>query len=134
MTSSKTTSGLDLHARAAYHDAQHHLSARTIAELNRRRIITCNNDLARQHPARREGWPLGAVLGGVCALALGLLLWTSRQEPAAISESFPMATLDATDARDAVDALDAINLTALDEDFDFFLWLTSQEASLLAME
>jgi len=38
------------------------------------------------------------------------------------------------DAFDALDALDTLTLTALDEDFDFFLWLATHEASLLAME
>jgi len=132
---SEMTPELDRHARARYHEAQQHLSARTVAELNRRRIAACATNGARWHPAHRFGWPLAAAFSGACALALGFSLWLPQ---GGTTDTPPVSTvatsLDANDTWDALDALDAINLTALDEDSEFFLWLTSQDANLLAME
>jgi len=116
---------LEQRARAHYLDAQAYLSARTIAELNRRRISSMAA-AGSGHGARHWfGWPLAAALGGACAFVLGLsLLWSTmtHEVPAALAEL------------DALEALDAINLTALDEDSDFFLWLAAHDASLLALE
>jgi len=130
---SEMTSELDLHARACYHEAQRRLSARTIAELNRRRIAACTTDADGQR-AHRFGWPLAAAFGGVCALAIGFSLWLPQGGTANAPPIFTVvASLEANDTWDTLDALDAINLTALDEDSEFFLWLASQDASLLAM-
>jgi len=132
---SEMTPELDQHARACYHEAQRHLSARTAAELNRRRIAACTTDGASWRPAHRFGWPLAAAFSSVCALALGFSLWLPQRgtaDPPPVSTV--VASLDANDTWDALDALETINLTALDEDSEFFLWLTSQDASLLAME
>jgi len=120
---------LDQHARACYHDAQCRLSSHTVAELNRRRIFACAKASVG---GRRFSWPLATALGGACALALcvGMLSpqWLSPSAP------MPMAGLDIADTWDDLDVLEAINLTALDEDSEFFLWLSSQDAGLLALE
>jgi len=129
MTAHGTTSELDRHARACYRAAERGVSARTVAELNRRRMAACTAAEAGVCWPRRFGWRLASALGGACALALGLGLWWSPSLPADAP-----ASIAALDAADVLDALEAINLTALDEDSDFFLWLASQEASLLAME
>jgi len=117
---------LDRHARACYCDAQRHLSVRTVAELHRRRISACNGAGTNRSNTRRFAWPLAAALGSVGALALGLGVWWPHTLPA----DAPAAIA----GLDTLDALEAINLTALDEDSDFFLWLATQDASLLAME
>jgi len=125
MNTQDITPALDLRARADYRQAAQHLSARTVAELHRRRIAAVAAHDSRRSAGQRFGWPLAAAMGGVCALALslGVLLPSMPQDaPAAIAEL------------DALEALEAINLTALDEDSDFFLWLATHETSLLAME
>jgi len=125
MRSQESMLTVEQRARAHYLDAQAHLSARTIAELNRRRISSMAAAEGGHGTRHWFGWPLAAALGGVCAFALGLgLLWPtmSHEVPAALAEL------------DALEALDAINLTALDEDSDFFLWLAAHDASLLVME
>jgi len=136
MTTEHTMPELDRRARAYYRDAEAQVSARTMAELHRRRIsVTSANPTARSAPGGL-GWQLaGAALAGVCALAIGLGWWQqpprSADAPASIAV---LETLDAGDALEALDALDILTLTALDEDSDFFLWLAAHEASLLAME
>jgi len=136
MTTQHTTQDLDQRARAYYRDAQTHLSARTMAELHRRRIsVTSADASARTTSGWFGGRLVGAALAGICALAIGLGWW--RQDPLPPEAPSPMMTweaLDANDALEALDALDAITLTALDEDSEFFLWLATHEASLLAME
>jgi len=132
MTSHDPTPELDRHARACYRDAEHGVSARTVAELNRRRISVCAAAETGRSPARRFGWPLASALGGACALVLGLGVWWSQPLP--VDTPTTIVALGADDPWDALDALETINLTALDEDSDFFLWLATQDASLLAME
>jgi len=131
MTSRKTSPDLppdlDQYARACYRDAEANLSARTVAELHRRRICA---DRARV-AGRWSDWPLAAALGGMGALALSLGLLVPGFLPADTPVPITAAVWDGADA---LDALDAINLTALDEDSEFFLWLSANEASLLAME
>jgi len=129
MTDHDTSPELDLHARACYRAAERGVSVRTVAELNRRRIAACAAAEAGMRWPRQFGWRLASALGCACALALGLTVWWPQSLPADA-----LATIAALDAADVLDALEAINLTALDEDSDFFLWLASQDASLLAME
>jgi len=131
------TSHLDQRARACYRDAEQQVSARTMAELHRRRIAACTADGTGRAARAWFGWPLATAFAGICALALGLgVSWS----PAPVPADAPMpawdelAVLDAADTLEALDVLDTLNLTALDEDSEFFLWLAAHEASLLAME
>jgi len=124
-----TTADVDQQARACYRAAEAHLSAHTVAELHRRRIAACT---ATETGRRWFHWPLATAMGGVCALALALgVIW--RPAPPSPAPA-PIIAVDASETLDVLDALDAINLTALDEDSEFFLWLSTNEASLLAME
>jgi len=118
---------LDQHARACWRAAETHLSTRTVAALHRRRISTCTAGTGGA--SRLARWPLAAAMSGACALVIAVLLWLPPPQPA---DDVPESS--ATAALDALDALEAINLTALDEDSDFFLWLSAHETSLLAME
>jgi len=131
------TSHLDQRARAYYRDAEQHISARTMAELHRRRISVTSADPSARSANGWPGWRLaGAALAGVCALAIGLGWWLPSSLPAD-APATGMAALETQGTRDALEALealDALPLTALDEDSDFFLWLAAHEASLLAME
>jgi len=127
---------LDQHARAAYRQAQAHLSARTVAELHRRRITAINARDTARTASGWLGWPLATALGGLCALTLALGLRSPSFPPDAAPATIASADAldDAADALAVLDALDTLNLTALDEDSEFFLWLAAHEASLLAME
>jgi len=130
MTAHATSPELDRHARACYRAAERGVSARTVAELNRRRIAACAAAGAGAcWRPRRFGWRLASALGSACALALGLAVCWPPSPPAYVPTS-----IAAQDAADVLDALETINLTALDEDSDFFFWLAAQDASLLAME
>ena len=70
-------------------------------------------------------WPRMPVLAGgalaACALALGIALWRPGVEPA------PPGTGGATAAAQA-------QAGALDEDPDFYAWLASDDAGLIALE
>ncbi len=73
-----------------------------------------------------RGWPMGAVFGGlaatVFAVAFGLNFRVGQ-------------TLDDSPARNLIAAVDdAPGITALDYDPDFYAWLASPDAQLMAME
>jgi len=135
---------LDWHARACWREAELHLSARTVAELNRRRIAASSVDRTHRGSGRWFASPwLVTACAGTCAIAISLGLLWMQIFPADIPAFMPVTGMeaadafnpaDAIDALDVLDALDAINLTALDEDSDFFVWFATHEASLLAME
>lgn len=107
-----------LHARAVSD-----VSATTMAQLHRRRHAVLQGEA---HP-RRLGWPAAATFASllVVAIGLGFGLQTTSEPPA---PSAPVATAD-TPVDEADDAY-----AALDENPDFFLWLASSDATLLAME
>jgi len=123
------TTSLDQRAAARYRDAAASVSARTVAELHRRRIAACTEPThARTH---KSAWALAAGFAAAFALVLGL---TWRLPQMSAPEIPTVTAVAALDAANALEALEAINLTALDEDSEFFLWLATHEASLLAME
>lgn len=115
----------DLHARA-----RNEVSSATMAQLHRRRISALDGHA----PARRRfGWPLAASFASVLAIAIGLqsgVLDPGQGDAQAPAQT--VATAPATHS--SLDALEAANLTPLDENPDFFVWLASSDASLLAME
>jgi len=145
MNAQETARDVDRHARACWREAETRLSARTVAELNRRRIEAVSS-IGRGHRGTghwfASPWMATACAGG-CAIAISLgLLWPRALPPSPsasvtatvleVADAFDPA--DAIDALDELDAFEAINLTELDEDSEFFVWLATHEASLLAME
>lgn len=100
------------------------VSAGTSAELHRRRHAV----LAQKSPHARRwfGWPAAAALASVLGLAMALGFGLQRDE--AIPASAPVAA-----ATDTPDELEDTYAT-LDENPDFYLWLASSDATLLAME
>lgn len=108
-----------LHARAVAD-----VSAPTMAQLHRRRHAVLQGGA---RPRRRFGWPAAATFASllVVAIGLGFGLQTTSESPA---PSAPVAT-GGTVSGEVDDAY-----AALDENPDFFLWLASSDATLLAME
>ncbi|TDK21746.1 hypothetical protein E2F46_14495 [Luteimonas aestuarii] len=108
-----------LHARAVSG-----VSAGTMAQLHRRRHAALQGDA---RPRRWFGLPAAAAFASllVVAIGLGFGLQTTSDAPATMA---PLATAGTP----AVEIDDAY--AALDENPDFFLWLASSDANLLAME
>lgn len=108
-----------LHARAVAG-----VSAGTMAQLHRRRHAALQGEA---RPRRWFGLPAAAAFASLLVVAIGLgfgLQTTSDPvaPPAAVATSdVPVAEVDDAYA-------------ALDENPDFFLWLASSDANLLAME
>ena len=104
-----------LHARAVSE-----VSATTSAQLHRRRHAVLQGEA---RPRRRFGWPAAAAFASllVVAIGFGFGLQTTGEAPAA-----PAMAATGGEVEDAY--------AALDENPDFFLWLASSDATLLAME
>jgi len=144
MNAQETAAEVDQHARACWREAEIHLSARTVAELNRRRIEAVNSIERVNRSAGHwlaSPW-MATACAGACAIAISLgLLWPWRfpspstpMTAAVLETADAFDPVDAIDALDELDAFDAINLTELDEDTEFLVWFATHEASLLAME
>lgn len=114
----------DRAARAARGDALAHVSAATMAQLQRRRHAALS-----AKPARGLRWPLPAAAFAsllVVAVGLGFGLRMSGDAPPAPAGQV-LAAIDAdAGVEDAFDDLD--------QNPDFYVWLASGDADLLAME
>lgn len=112
----------DQAARRAYVDAQARVSAGTMAQLHRRRHA------ALTAPAPRPRWRLpAAAFASLLVLGAGLgigLRWAGDAPP---TQPAPQVAA-ATDP-----GIEAV-LDDLDQNPDFFVWLASGDADLLAME
>lgn len=110
--------------RALHADALSHVSAGTLAQLHRRRHAALSAE-----PARRFGWPLpAAVFASLLVVAVGLGF---ALRPAGDAKTAPAsATIADTDAGDSIEGV----LDDLDQNPDFYAWLASGDAALLAME
>ena len=114
---------LDQAARAAHADALAHVSAATMARLHRRRHA------ALEVPGRRWRWRMPAAAFAsllVVAAGLGVGLRTTSETPAA-----PEAPALASTTPEA--GIETV-LDELDQTPDFYVWLASGEADLIAME
>jgi hypothetical protein len=111
----------DAALRARHQAALEHLSPRVLAQLAQRR-----NGALRGAGARRwHGFRYAAAgFAGLCALALGLQ-FRSLPGPGAPAAT-PVGTATAAAANAAP--------TMLDEDPEFYAWLASSDAQLVAME
>lgn len=110
----------DLHAQAVSQ-----VSAATMAGLHRRRHAA----LHEAGPRRVPRWALATAFASVCALAIGLgsgLLRDDGMPPAPAGVAAASASVSVDDIDDA--------FASLDENPDFYLWLASSDATLLAME
>lgn len=108
----------DLHAQAVSQ-----VSAATMAGLHRRRHAALH--VAR--PRRVPRWAWAAAFASVCALAIGLGSGLLRDD------AVPPAPASVAAAPVPADGIDDA-FASLDENPDFYLWLASSDATLLAME
>ena len=114
---------LDQAARGAHADALAHVSAATMAQLHRRRHA------ALHVPGRRWRWRMPAAAFAsllVVAAGLGIGLRMSGDTP-------PVADTPVLAATGPDAGIENV-LDALDQTPDFYVWLASGEADLIAME
>jgi len=110
--------------RAVHDDAVGHVSAATLAQLHRRRHAALSAAPARA----ARGWPLAATgFASLLVVAVGLGFALRPGESPA-----PAQTAVASTAVDG-DGLEEV-INDLDENPDFYVWLASGDADLLAME
>lgn len=119
----------DQRLRALHADALAQVSAGTMAQLHRRRAAALSGEAAGR--SRRLGWRLPAAAFAsllVAAVGLGFGLQAFRDgAPPAPAAAPAVATLDAgTGIEDVLDDLG--------QNPDFYAWLASGDADLLAME
>ncbi|TWT21284.1 alanine:cation symporter family protein [Luteimonas marina] len=110
--------------RATHADALAHVSAATMAQLHRRRHAALS-----VRPARGLRWPLPAAAFAsllVVAVGLGFGLRMSGEAPPAPVDPAIAAVAAGAGIEDALDDLD--------QNPDFYVWLASGDADLLAME
>ncbi|MGJ4804525.1 hypothetical protein [Luteimonas sp. SDU82] len=119
--------GFDQAARAAHSNALAHVSASTMAQLHRRRHAALSTV-----PARGLKWRLpAAAFASVLVVAVGLgvgLNWSgdTPQAPAVPTPALAAAPV----AEPGIEAV----LDDLDQAPDFYVWLASGDADLIAME
>ena len=111
--------------RDRYREAVQHVSPATRTQLRANRHAATRGEWM---PAR--GWSLGAAFGGVAAVvfAVTFSLNLDQRLDEGVSPDSP-----ATGNMLAV-ANDMPLVTALDQDPDFYAWLTSSDAQLMTME
>ncbi|TWT21942.1 hypothetical protein [Luteimonas wenzhouensis] len=118
------TGRFDLAARRAYADAQARVSAGTMAQLHRRRHAVLSA------PARTR-WRLpAAAFASLLVLGAGLgigLRWAGDAPP---PPPVAQATVPAAATDPGIEAV----LDDLDQNPEFYVWLASRDADLLAME
>ena len=108
----------DAAIRAAHGASLERLSPRVRAQLEQRRNAALRGTGARQSPVFRAA---AAGFAALCALAIGL--------------QFAMAPPRAPDvAASSVASATSNAATMLDEDPEFYAWLASSDAQLVAME
>lgn len=109
--------------RAVHADAVAHVSAATLAQLHRRRHAAVSEAPARAF----RGWPLAAGLASLLVVAVGLGF---ALRPGDGPAPAPTAVTAADAGGDGLEEV----ITDLDENPDFYVWLASGDADLLAME
>lgn len=115
--------GVDRVARTAHAQALAQVSPATMAQLHRRRHAALQGGAARTPRWRLPAAAFASLL--VAAVGLGFVLQTGRE--AAPAQPPAIAALPAdTGLEEALDDLD--------QNPDFYVWLASGDAQLLAME
>ncbi|MDR2871220.1 MAG: hypothetical protein LBV45_01590 [Xanthomonadaceae bacterium] len=116
----------DRRARQLHSTALTHLSAPTLAQLRAARHTAAIAISPDQPSTHRFAWPW--LLGSACALVLTVAIGAKFMLPAAAPTAMnanvaPAIVLDDTGGNDLA--------TALDDDPGFYLWLASNDFSLL---
>lgn len=120
--------------RDSYRQAVQHVSPATRMQLR-----------ANSHAATRgesipaRGWRFGAAFGGVAAIVFAITVGLNFNrldfnQPGWNADGTPQAGPQAASDMLATAADDLPMVTALDQDPDFYAWLASPDAQLMAME
>lgn len=113
----------DQAARAAHADAIAHVSADTMAQLHRRRHAAL-----AWTPVRGWRWPLpAAAFASLLVVAVGLAVGLHMSDEAPPAAAAPALAAGAEPGIEAV-------LDELGQNPDFYVWLASGDADLIAME
>lgn len=116
---------LDAVLRHVHEDALSHVSAATRAQLHQRRRAAFAGPARTWHGVRRGAWPFAAAAAALLAVVAGVQL-----RPAGLQgDPAPSPIATTTAPADA-----AAPTLALDENPDFYAWLASNEAVMLASE
>lgn len=116
---------LDQAARAAHADALAQVSAATMAQLHRRRHAA----LAGTAPRWRWRWPLpAAALASLLVVAAGLGVGLRMDAGTPATQEVPAVAAAGAEA-----GIETV-LDDLDQTPEFYVWLASGEADLIAME
>lgn len=114
----------DQAARGAHAAALAHVSAGTLAQLHRRRHAALSTPAARGLRWRLPAAAFASLL--VVATGLGVALRTTGEAPATPGEPVIASLEPATGVEGALDDLD--------QNPEFYAWLASGDADLIAME
>ncbi|MEJ7746694.1 MAG: hypothetical protein WKF61_08060 [Luteimonas sp.] len=114
--------------RDRYRQAIVHVSPPTRAQLR------ANRHAATRGPSKTmHGWPLGAAFGGFAAVVFAITLGLNFNSGMHVDGEAPPVSTAASDMF-ATASGDMSLVTALDQDPDFYAWLASSDAQLMAME
>lgn len=117
----RTEDSFDRAMRERYLHAAQHVSPPALA-----RLRVDRHAAARGERIAMRGWAMGAVFGGLAATVFAVAFGLNFRVGQALDDS---------PARNLVVAVDdASVVTALDHDPDFYAWLASSDAQLMAME
>ena len=108
--------------RQRHADAVAQVSARTRTQLHNRLAAAATST---RHPAHRGAWTAAAACAAVLVLVIGV-----QQRPQIASTAAPATAAMADDSRTGDEAPDA----TFDQTPDFYVWLASNDAALLASE
>lgn len=127
-TDPQAATAFDRHARALHAAAIEQVPTRALHQLRMRRRAAA--PAPARVPARIRGWSVATACAAVFAVAVGVRMVPSEAPVAVMAAAG--APSSATTAALADDPIDAV--ASLDEDPDFYLWLASSDAQLLALE
>lgn len=114
--------------RDRHQQAVQHVSSATRAQLRANRLAA-----ARGESKSVRGWPLGAALGGLAAVAFAITLGLNFNQQLDSDDVVQSRASVGSDML-AVTSGNEPPVTALDQDPDFYAWLESSDAQLMAME
>lgn len=126
-TDPQAATAFDRRARALHALAIEQVPARTLHQLRMRRTAA---PAPRRAPARIAGWAMATACAAVFAVAIGVRMAPPEAPDAAMAAAGAPSPAAASVLSD--DPIDAV--ASLDEDPDFYLWLASSDAQLLALE
>lgn len=128
MSTIHSDEAFDRAMRARYREALQHVSSAT-----RTRLHADRHAALRGEPMAVRGWPLGAAFGGVAAVVFAVTLGLNFNRGAPVDGGAPSAS-QAGSAMLVTPGVGMPIVTGLDQDPDFYVWLASSDAQLMAME